>query len=69
MKKFKVNIIESEAGWGSKIEDVEEFDTQEEADDFIVKFNKQNNKDKVPAWYMRAEPANYTSIHSNPFRR
>lgn len=59
MKKFKVNIIESERDWGSKIDEVREFDTKEQADKFIEEFNSKNNEDKVPDWYMRAEPANY----------
>lgn len=59
MKKFKVNIIESERGWGSKIDEVKEFDSKEEANTFIKEHNSQNNKDIVPDIYWRAEPANY----------
>lgn len=57
---FKVNIIESERGWGSKIDEVKEFYTQEEADDFIKDFNSKNDKDSVPDWYMYADRANYS---------
>lgn len=52
---IKVNIIESERGWGSKIEDVKEFKTLEEAKAFIADFNSQNNLPYVPDWYMYAE--------------
>jgi hypothetical protein len=55
MKKTKVAIIESERGWGSKIDEVKEFDTPEEAKDFVTKFNAGNDKPEVPDWYMRAE--------------
>lgn len=59
MKKFLVNIIESEQGWGSKIDEVKEFKTQKKADAFIKKYNAKNTEKEVPDWYMRAEPANY----------
>jgi len=57
---IKVNIIESERGWGSKVDEVREFRTRAAAEKFVEKFNKPNvdnwNKTKtVPDWYMRAE--------------
>ena len=57
--KFKVNVFESERGWGQKLDSVEEFDTYEEAVKYINDFNKDNNKDVVPDWYMVAMPANF----------
>ncbi len=57
--KFKVNIIESERGWGQKIDEVEEYDTYEEAAERIKSFNSKNTDSVVPDWYMRAEPANF----------
>jgi hypothetical protein len=53
----RVNIIESERGWGSKIDEVRKFDTQEEANKFITQFNSHNDKPNVPDWYMYAELA------------
>ena len=50
----KVEIIESERGWGSKIDEIREFDTREEAEEFVEEFNSHNNKDRVPDWYMYA---------------
>ena len=50
----KVNIIESERGWGQKIDSVKHFDTREEAEAFCVEYNKENNKYIVPDWYMYA---------------
>lgn len=54
---FKVNIIEMERGWGSKIDEVREFSTLQEAQDFVTEFNSYNNKPEVPDWYMYAELA------------
>lgn len=57
--KFKVAIIESERGWGSKVDEVKEFDTYKEAIGFINAFNKDNNKDVIPDWYMVAKSVNF----------
>lgn len=58
--KFKVNLIESERGWGSKIDETKEFDTMELAEAYIDAFNSKNTANSAPDWYMRAERANYT---------
>lgn len=57
--KFKVNIIESEAGWGQRIDEVKEYDTYEQAVKRINDFNYKNTEKVAPSWYMRAEPANF----------
>jgi hypothetical protein len=49
-----VYIIESEKDWGSKIDQVKKFETKEEATKFIEEYNKENNQEKVPDWYMYA---------------
>ncbi len=51
---IKVVIIESEAGWGQRVDEVKEFTTRKEAEDFVTEFNKDNDKDVVPSWYMYA---------------
>ena len=56
---WKVQIIESERGWGSKVDGERKFDTYEEALTFQTEYNQSNvddwNKTKrVPDWYMRA---------------
>lgn len=51
----RVLIIESERGWGQKIDEVKEFPTREEALTFCTDFNKPNNQDTVPDWYMYAK--------------
>lgn len=53
--KTKVYIIESERGWGSKIDEVKEFDTPELAATFVKDYNdKHNPPGPVPDWYMVA---------------
>lgn len=53
--KYKVNIIESEKGYGSKIDQIMYFRTKEEAEEFVKNFNSKNNKKETPDWYMMAE--------------
>jgi hypothetical protein len=53
-KKIKVEIIESERGWGAKVDEVKEFDTLKEAEAFIKEYNAQNHEPEVPDWYMYA---------------
>lgn len=56
---IRVYIIESERGWGQKVEDVKEFDTMDEAIRFCVDFNKTNTpSDIAPDWYMYARIEN-----------
>jgi hypothetical protein len=55
VQKVKVRIIESERGWGQKVDEVKEFDTREEASDFCGTFNLRNDQISVPDWYMYAE--------------
>jgi hypothetical protein len=56
MSKFVANIIESERGWGSKIDSTHSFDTVEERDKFVADYNEKYNppSDFVPDWYMVA---------------
>lgn len=52
--KVNVHIIESERGWGQRVDEVKEFDTLEQAEEFVKDFNAENDKDYVPDWYMYA---------------
>jgi len=49
-----VQIIESERGWGARVDEVKEFPTREAAETFCKDYNKSNNLDVVPDWYMFA---------------
>jgi|TARA_R110000851_G_scaffold297461_2_gene452714 hypothetical protein len=51
---WKVDVIESEAGWGQRVDEVKEFDNEQAAVDFKDSFNAENNLDQVPDWYMYA---------------
>ena len=49
-----VQIIESERGWGAKVDEVKKFPTREAAEAFCTEYNKSNNLPVVPDWYMFA---------------
>ncbi len=51
----KVLIIESERGWGQKVDEVKTFATYEEGQRFCSEYNeKYNPPGPVPDWYMYA---------------
>jgi len=54
-QKYLVDIIESERGWGSKVDETLEFDTEQEAKDYCKEYNKRNKEDVAPDWYTRAD--------------
>jgi hypothetical protein len=51
---FRVEIIESERGWGTKIDEVKYFDSEESAKAFCTEYNKDNPPGPAPDWYMQA---------------
>lgn len=52
--KWHVRLIESERGWGQRVDEVKVFNTDDEALAFVEDFNSKNDKDTVPDWYMYA---------------
>ncbi len=53
---YKVVIIESECGWGQKIDETIFFDNDVEAKQYVVDYNtKHNPPGPTPDWYMYAE--------------
>ncbi len=52
---ISVPVIESEAGWGQKVDDYMICSSEEIAKNFVTEFNYKNNKDKVPVIYWYAE--------------
>jgi hypothetical protein len=54
-KIWFVNIIESERGWGQKIDETKEFFDYDSAIKFVREFNARNTNKTVPDWYMYAE--------------
>jgi hypothetical protein len=51
---FIVEIIESESGWGQKLDGIRGFRTEQAAKNYITKYNASNNLPYVPDWYMYA---------------
>ena len=53
---YRVDIIESERGWGTKIDETKYFDNEAEARKYVKDYNdKYNTSDTVPDWYMAAQ--------------
>lgn len=54
---YRVSIIESETGWGRKVDEVIYFDNEEEAIKYVSDYNKKYNlpTDHTPGWYMFAQ--------------
>jgi hypothetical protein len=59
---YQVDIIESERGWGSKIDQVKYFETESEAREFCREFNSSNTDAVAPDWYMQANYMGTVSI-------
>lgn len=52
---YRVDLIEFERGWGSKVDDTIYFDNEEEALRYCENFNARNCDNEVPDWYMIAD--------------
>lgn len=52
---YRVDIIESERGWGSKVDEVKYFYTEKDAREYCTTYNLRNNEPIVPDWYMYAD--------------
>ncbi len=52
---YRVDIIEYERGWGSKIDETIYFDNEAEARIYCKDFNAKNTAKVVPDWYMIAD--------------
>jgi hypothetical protein len=51
----KIAVIESEAGWGRKVDDWMVCLSMEDATAFEHEFNSQNTAKTAPDWYMQTE--------------
>lgn len=52
---YRVDMIEFERGWGSKLDETLYFDNENEAKNYAREYNlTHNNKDYVPDWYICA---------------
>lgn len=65
---IKVFIIESEAGWGQKVDSTLEFSTKEEAEAYCREYNNKHNPimDKTPDWYMYAKMRDKNTEFDSP---
>ena len=52
---FRVAVIESERGWGRKVDDFMVCLTVDDAKAFTNEFNSKNTSQTAPDWYMQAE--------------
>jgi hypothetical protein len=52
---YRVDLIEYERGWGSKIDETLYFDNEAEAREYCKNFNARNTAKEVPDWYMIAD--------------
>ena len=52
---YRVDLIEYERGWGSKVDEVLYFDNEPEAREYVRAFNAKNTETTVPDWYMIAD--------------
>ena len=61
--KYRVVMIESEAGWGQRVDDVLDFDTETEARTYETNYNaKYNPPGPTPAWYIVASYSGPVSV-------
>lgn len=56
---FSVTIIESERGWGQRVDDVLYFEHDEDAWSYVEKFNSHNTSLTAPDWYVQANEPKY----------
>jgi hypothetical protein len=54
VERWRVDIIETERGWGSKVDESKYFKSLKRANTFVAKYNAKNNEPVVPVWYMYA---------------
>jgi hypothetical protein len=60
---YQVNIIESERGWGQKVDETIYFSTDVKAKTYVQEYNnKYNPPGPAPDWYMIAEYAGPTIV-------
>lgn len=55
LRAYRVDIIESERGWGQRVDETLYFDNEAEAREYCRQFNSRNTEAVAPDWYMRAD--------------
>lgn len=69
MEAFKVEIIESEREWGSKVDDYMICLTQEDAEMFREEFNSFNISITIPDWYMVADSISKIELNDTQLQK
>lgn len=70
MKVYLVNLIESERGWGSKIDEQYIFPTEELAIECAKLYNeKYNTGTTTPDWYMMMEYEGAVKVSKDQFNK
>lgn len=55
-ESYRVDIVEYERGWGSRVDETLYFDNEQEAKKYADSYNKKYNTEAVvPDWYMVAQ--------------
>jgi len=62
MLKYRVQILESERGWGQNILGHYYFKTSDEMQNFIREYNKDMVHDHVPDYYIIAREDGYADV-------
>lgn len=52
---YRVDIMEYDRGWGSKLDETIYFDSEDAALTYCDEFNSMNTSKTVPDWYMVAD--------------
>lgn len=52
---YRVDLVEYERGWGSKLDETLYFDNEAEARKYCEDFNSKNTDLLAPDWYMIAD--------------
>lgn len=67
---IKIAVIESEAGWGRKIDDWMVCLSVEDAKAFKKEFNSKNTSVSAPDWYMQVEGSpEYIGLNANQYKK
>lgn len=64
---FAVDIIESERGWGRKVDDTLYSIDEEVIKEFTKEYNSKNTKSTTPEWYMIAENIRKEKVDSRTY--
>lgn len=64
--KYRVYLMESEAGWGQRVEETKYFDELDKAEKYVEDFNSHNNEPVAPSWYMYATKPEMVQVKDIP---